>query len=79
MACKSEREGRTEGLSDAQKKILAALNEMGKPLAPKQIAEAVGMESKEVSANIKVLKKLGYVDSPVRCKYAITDDGKSNL
>ncbi len=77
MGCKRKSAENAEGLNEAQKKILGALNDMGKPLAPKQIAEAVGMESKEVSANIKVLKKLGYVDSPVRCKYAITDDGKA--
>ena len=79
MACKKKAQNQAEGLSEAQKKILSALNDLGKPLAPKQIAEAVGMESKEVSANIKVLKKLGYVDSPVRCKYAITEDGKGSL
>ncbi len=69
----------SEGLTDVQKKILSVLNETEKPLAPKQIAEAVGVGSKEVSANIKVLKKLGYVDSPVRCKYGITDSGKENV
>ncbi len=78
MACKKKAET-VEGLDEGQKKVLAVLNEMGKPLAPKQIAEAAGMESKEVSAKIKVLKKLGYVDSPVRCKYAITDTGKASI
>ncbi len=78
MACKKKTEA-VEGLDQGQKKVLSVLNEMGKPLAPKQIAEAAGMESKDVSAKIKGLKKLGYVDSPVRCKYAITDAGKTSI
>jgi len=78
MACK-RKDADMEGLSEIQKKILGTLNNLGKPMAPKQIAEAAGMESKEMSANIKVLKKLGYIDSPVRCKYAITNDGKVKL
>jgi predicted transcriptional regulator len=67
------------GLSDEQKKILTAMAVMSEPAAGKEIAAAVGMESKAVSCTLTGLKNKGYIDSPVRCKYAITAEGKAAL
>ena len=64
-------------LDAKSKKVLQALADADAPLANKQIANASGLESKEVSATVKALKSAGLVDSPARCKYGLTDDGKS--
>ncbi len=71
--------GSSKGLTDEQKSILAAMGNMSEPSACKEIAAAVGMESKSVSCKLTSLKKKGYIDSPVRCKYSITADGKAVL
>lgn len=60
-------------------KVLKTMAAAAGPQAPKQIAEAAGLEGKLVSDQIKGLKSLGLVDSPVRCKYAITAAGKDRL
>ena len=51
-------------------KVLDAIKKAGKPVRPGDIAETVGMESKEVSKVIAKLKKQGKVTSPKRCYYA---------
>ena len=61
------------------KKVLEALAKCEKPCGSKDIAEATGLDKKIVSKEITALKKKGLVDSPVRCKYGITDDGRSSL
>ena len=61
-----------ESLNEVQEKVLKALKDMGKPAGNKDIAQATGLDSKEVSKAIKDLKKQGLVDSPVRCKYVPT-------
>jgi Fur family transcriptional regulator, peroxide stress response regulator len=66
-------------LSDEQKQVLEVMAKCDGPCASKDIAEATGLETKQVSCRITALKKKGYVDSPVRCKYAITSDGKTAL
>ncbi len=66
-------------LTDEQKLILEAMDKCDGPCASKDIAAATGLEAKKVSSRITALKKKGYVDSPVRCKYAITVDGKGAL
>lgn len=66
-------------LSDEQKQVLEAMGNCDGPCASKDIAAATGLEAKQVSCRITALKKKGYVDSPVRCKYAITSEGKSAL
>ncbi len=70
---------KTNALSDEQKQVLEAMEKCEGPCASKDIAAATGLESKQVSCRITALKKKGYVDSPVRCKYAITDEGKVAL
>ena len=68
-----------KSLITEQVKILNALNGMDSPAGNKQIAEVTGLDAKVVSTNVAVLKKKGYVDSPVRCKYCITSEGKANI
>lgn len=66
-------------LSDQAKKVLKALAAQDTPLANKQIAQTADLPTKEVSDVVKKLKASGLVDSPARCKYGITPDGKSAL
>lgn len=66
-------------LTDEQKQVLEAMNQCDGPCASKDIAAATGLESKQVSCRITALKKKGFVDSPVRCKYEITGEGKTAL
>ena len=66
-------------LSDLQRSVLSALAESTEPCGSKEIAAATGMESKQISCQITALKNKGYVASPIRCKYQITDQGKTAL
>ena len=66
-------------LDEEQKNILMALSRMEKPASGKEVAEASGIDSKQVSKQIKKLKTAGLVESPVRCKYSVTDTGKSMI
>jgi len=66
-------------LNDKQKEVLEAMNKCDEPCASKDIAATIGKEAKQVSCQITALKKKGFVDSPVRCKYAITSEGKTAL
>lgn len=61
------------------KKVLEALAKCGGPCGSKDIAEATGLDKKVISDQIAALKKQGLVDSPVRCKYGITAEGKASL
>ncbi len=45
------------------------MKDAGKPMRPGDVAKALGIESKEVSKAIKVLKKEGKIHSPKRCYY----------
>ena len=67
-----------EAGSEVQK-ILEALIQCTHPCSSKDIAEATGLDKKIVSSQIAALKKRGFVDSPVRCKYGITSEGKASL
>lgn len=67
-----------EAGSDTQK-ILEALMQCAGPCGSKDIAEATGLDKKIVSSQITALKKRGFVDSPLRCKYGITSEGKASL
>ena len=59
--------------------VLEALAKCESPCGSKDIAEATGLDKKVVSSQITALKKQGFVDSPVRCKYGITEEGKASL
>jgi Fe2+ or Zn2+ uptake regulation protein/predicted transcriptional regulator len=77
MACKSK--CGTKELSDKQRQVLEALAKCKKACGSKDIAAATNLEPKQVSCQVTALKKKGFIESPVRCKYAITGDGKSVL
>ena len=66
-------------LSDEQKQILGALEKCATPCAGKDIAAATGIDAKAVSCKVTALKNKGLIDSPERCKYAITAEGRSAL
>ncbi|MBN2790652.1 MAG: transcriptional regulator [Candidatus Delongbacteria bacterium] len=52
------------------KKVLEAFKNAGKPMKPGDIAQVLGMDSKEVSKYIKELKENGELISPKRCFYS---------
>ncbi|SDP58999.1 winged helix-turn-helix domain-containing protein [Desulforhopalus singaporensis] len=62
-----------------EKKILQALADAQKPCGNKDLAEVTGLDKKVVSKHVAAMKKQGLVDSPVRCKYGITENGKKSL
>lgn len=76
MACKNSK---CASLTDTQKTVLTALANSTEALAGKEIAASASLQPKQVSCQLTALKKKGYVASPVRCKYQVTDEGKSVL
>ena len=56
---------------DANDAILKAMEKSGKPMKGGEIAEASGVDKKEVDKLIKKLVAEGKINSPVRCFYAI--------
>lgn len=76
MACKKKSCTSANILTPEQKNILSAMAVTPSPMACKEIAQAAGLDSKAVSGKLPGLQTLGYVDSPARCRYAITDAGK---
>lgn len=76
MACKS---CKTTMLSDTQRQVLEALAKSAEACGSKEIAAATGLESKQISCQLTALKNKGFVASPVRCKYEITEEGKGQL
>ena len=69
----------TTALSELQRKVLEALATTPEACGSKEIAAATGLEAKQISCQITALKNKGYVASPARCKYEITEQGKSML
>ncbi len=57
-----------------EKDILEAMKKAGKPVRPGEVADMIGVESKEVSKAISKLKKAGSVISPKRCYYALPEE-----
>jgi Fe2+ or Zn2+ uptake regulation protein len=78
MACKTTG-CKSGGLSDRQREVLEALAKAEGACGSKDIAANTSLEPKQISCQITALKKKGYVASPARCKYEITDDGKTAL
>jgi Mn-dependent DtxR family transcriptional regulator len=72
MACKPK------PLNDEHKAILNELKSITDPVGAKDLAIKLNMDPKIVTARIKTLKTKGFVDSPIRCKYAITPQGKDS-
>ncbi len=77
--CKTKKGGCTTGLTEEQKKVLEALNSSDAPMASKDLAEMTGLTGQQVSCRLRSLKTKGYVESPARCKYVITENGKNAL
>ena len=67
----------TTEIDDIQKKVLQTLAGFDAPAGNKDLAQAADLDGKEVTKAIKGLKSKGLVDSPVRCKYAVTPAGAS--
>lgn len=55
---------------DYQEIVLNTLKEAGNPLKSKEIAEAAGVDKKEIDKAIKALKKEEKIISPKFCYYA---------
>jgi Mn-dependent DtxR family transcriptional regulator len=56
---------------DANEKVIQTLKTAGKPMKAGEIAEASGVEKKEVEKAIKKLIAEGKLHSPQRCFYDI--------
>ena len=78
-SCKSGGGCKTGSLSERQREVLAALANCKKSCGSKDIAEVTSLKPKQISCQITALKKKGFVDSPERCKYEITQAGKKAL
>lgn len=79
MACSKKSCGQANGLSNEHHQILSIMAANESPCGCKDIANECGMASQSVSCKLRSLKSNGYVDSPVRCKYTITEAGKAAL
>ena len=78
MACKTKSVNNGDvKLTEEQEKILKAMAARENPVTSKEISEATGIAAKSLGCRIQSLKKKGLVDSPVRCRYEITDAGKA--
>lgn len=62
---------------DVEEKVLQTLMGFDKPVGSKELAQATGLDGKEVTKAIKKLKSKGLVGSPVRCKYNAVQKGAS--
>ncbi len=60
-------------MSEQTEAVLQAMKEAGKPVRPGDVAKTLGIESKEVSKAIKVLKNDVTIYSPKRCYFAPTE------
>lgn len=76
MGCKNKS---CDTLNEKQRKVLEALAAADAPCGSKDIAATTSLEAKQISCQITALKNKGFVTSPVRCKYTITEDGKAAL
>lgn len=56
---------------ESKEAIVKAMELSGKPMKGGEIADASGVDKKEVDKIIKKLVAEGKVDSPVRCFYAL--------
>jgi len=74
MACK-----RGFKLEDIHKRTLGALKGSDAPLACKDIAAAAGLKSSQVSCRMRPLKSRGYLESPEKGKYVVTDEGLGEI
>ncbi len=64
-------------VDDVQKKILKALIKLNKASGCGDIAKLAGLKVPVVVGKIRGLSKEGYIQSPVKGKYIVTDTGKT--
>jgi len=64
-------------LGEEQKGILKALTQLTEPAGCKVIGETAEIPWRTVMAKLRGLKKEGYVESPVKGKYVITEKGRA--
>lgn len=57
-------------MDNKEKAVLDAMKKAGKPVKGTEVAEATGIDQKEVGKIIAALKKAGKVTSPKVCYYA---------
>ena len=63
-------------LDETQKGILKALTQLTEPAGCKIIGEQADIPWRTVMGKLRGLKKEGYVETPVKSKYVITDKGR---
>ena len=56
---------------EAKDKVLQTLKKVGKPMKSGEVAEAAGIDKKEVEKAIKQLVAEGLMHSPKRCFYDV--------
>ena len=56
-------------MADPKETVLKAMKKAGGPVKPGEVADATGIDKKEVSKIISALKKEGKVISPKNCFY----------
>ena len=66
-------------INDELKSILSALASASEPIGNKELETETGIPKSKLPTRVKKLKDAGLVDSPIRCKYGITDAGKGKL
>lgn len=79
MACTKKKCGTIPAKDDQKAAILKMMAGSGAPCGCKEIAECCGIDSKSVSGTLKILMSDGYINSPIRCKYGITEAGRTAL
>ncbi|XOF32683.1 MAG: transcriptional repressor [Candidatus Electrothrix sp. YB6] len=70
---------RKNGLNDRQRQVLEVVAESDDVCENRDIAAATAMDPKQISCQLTALKKKGFITSPIRCKYEITEAGKEIL
>ncbi len=66
-------------LGEMEIAILKALSELPEASGCKAIGEKAGIEWRKVMAKLRGLKKNGYVESPIKGKYIISEKGKAAI
>lgn len=62
-----------------QKRVLETLWKAGKPLKPQEIAAETGLGFSPLMTHLQSLVKIGYVSTPKRGFYAITEHGRETV
>ncbi|MGB9823941.1 MAG: winged helix-turn-helix domain-containing protein [Candidatus Hydrothermia bacterium] len=70
------RKPKTEGPDEIMIKILEVLQNASQPMGCGEIGKAAGLETAKVMAKLRSMKTKGFVDSPEKGKYVITEEGK---